>query len=56
MEYGHHACFALLPPNPQPFNDVASDILAADSRDVAAHQDTWWPPPFTQADAENLVK
>lgn len=54
MEFGHHTCFSLLPPKPQPLDAIVSDILAAENRDIAAGNP--WSPHFTYDDAEHLAQ
>ena len=54
MEFGHHACFSLLPPRPQPLDSTVSDIMAAENRDVASGDA--WSPQFTRDDAEHLAQ
>ena len=53
MELGHHACFALLPPRPQPFDKTVQDIFTAANQD--ANKGDPWAPRLTYDDAENLV-
>lgn len=54
MEFGHHACFALLPPQPHTLDSTASDIMAAENRDVASGNPS--SPRFTHDDAEHLTQ
>jgi hypothetical protein len=54
MEFGHHACYALLPPRPQPLAKTVSDILASENQDAAKGDP--WAPRLTYDDAEHLVQ
>ena len=54
MEFGHHACFMLLPPRPQPLDSTVDDILTAENKDDAAGDP--WAPPFSRDDAEHLAR
>jgi hypothetical protein len=54
MELGHHSCFLLLPPRPQSLELTVSNILSAQSQDMAAGNP--WPERFTHDDAEHLVR
>jgi Protein of unknown function (DUF732) len=54
MEFGHHTCFVLMPPQPQTLDAAVSDILAAENRDVGSG--TTWSPQFTPDDAEHLAQ
>jgi Protein of unknown function (DUF732) len=54
MEFGHHTCFSLLPPKPQPLDSTVNNILAAENQDVAAGDP--WSPTFTHDDAEHLAQ
>jgi multidrug efflux pump subunit AcrA (membrane-fusion protein) len=54
MEFGHHTCFSLLPPRPQPLDSTVNNILAAENQDVAAGDQ--WSPKFTHDDAEHLAQ
>ena len=54
MEFGHHTCFSLLPPRPQPLDSTLDNILAAENQDVAAGDP--WSPRFTRDDAEHLAQ
>ncbi|ORA83792.1 DUF732 domain-containing protein [Mycobacterium malmoense] len=51
MEFGHHTCFSLLPPTPEPLDSTVNDILAAENQDVTAGS-----PRFTHDDAEHLAQ
>ncbi len=53
MEFGHHACYSLLPPRPQPFDKTVLDIFTAANQDAAKGDP--WAPKLTYDDAENLV-
>jgi hypothetical protein len=53
MEFGHHACYELLPPRPQPFDKTVQDIFTAAKQDVDKGDP--WAPRLTHEDAENLV-
>jgi hypothetical protein len=53
MEFGHHACYSLLPPRPQPFDKTVQDIFTAANQDAAKGDP--WAPKLTYDDAENLV-
>jgi len=54
MEFGHHTCFALMPPRPQTLDSTIGDILAAENKDVASGNA--WSPQFTHDDAEHLAQ
>jgi hypothetical protein len=54
MEFGHHTCFSLLPPAPQPLNAVVDNILAAENKDATAGNSG--APKFTRDDAESLTQ
>lgn len=54
MEFGHHSCFSLMPPKPQPFESVVNAIVATENQDVAVGNP--WSPGFTRADAEHLAQ
>ncbi|WP_407686731.1 DUF732 domain-containing protein [Mycobacterium sp. HUMS_1102779] len=54
MEFGHHTCFSLLPPTPQPLETIVDNIMAAENKDVADGNP--WSPKFTRADTENLTQ
>jgi hypothetical protein len=54
LEFGHHTCFSLLPPRPQPLDATLDKILAAENQDVAAGDP--WSPQFTRDDAEHLAQ
>jgi Protein of unknown function (DUF732) len=54
MEFGHHACFALLPPRPQPLDAAVNNILDAENQDVAKGDP--WAPRFTHDDAYHLAQ
>ena len=54
MEFGHHTCFSLLPPTPQPLESVVDDILAAENKDVANGNP--WSPKLSRDDTENLTQ
>lgn len=54
MEFGHHTCFTLLPPNRQPLTATVSNILAEENKDVAGGNP--WSPKFTYDDAEHLTQ
>jgi hypothetical protein len=54
MEFGHHTCFMLMPPRPQPLDSTVDNILAAENQDVAAGDP--WAPKFTRDDAEHLAR
>jgi hypothetical protein len=53
MEFGHHACYSLLPPRPQPYDKTVENIFNAANRDAAKGDP--WAPRLTHDDAENLV-
>jgi len=53
IEFGHHICFSLLPPKPQPLDSTVDDILVAQNKDVAGDP---WSHRFTRSDAEHLAK
>jgi hypothetical protein len=54
MELGHHTCFLLLPPRPQSLDLTVSNILSAQTQDIAAGNP--WPKRFTHDDAEHLAQ
>ncbi|WP_168209526.1 DUF732 domain-containing protein [Mycobacterium helveticum] len=54
MEFGHHTCFSLLPPTPQPLESVVDNIMAAENKDVADGNS--WSPKFSRDDTENLTQ
>jgi hypothetical protein len=54
MEFGHHSCFSLLPPNPQPMDSVVNSITAAVAQDVDLGHP--WVRQFTHEDSEHLVQ
>jgi Protein of unknown function (DUF732) len=54
MEFGHHVCFALLPPRPQSLDSAVDNILAEENQDVAKGDP--WAPRFTHDDAEHLAQ
>jgi hypothetical protein len=54
MEFGHHACFSLLPPEAQPLDAIVDNILSAENQDVAGGSRV--APKFTHDDAENLAQ
>ena len=54
LEFGHHTCYSLLPPRPQPLDSTVDNILAAENQDVAAGDP--WLPRFTHDDAEHLAQ
>jgi Protein of unknown function (DUF732) len=54
MELAHHTCFLLLPPRPQSLESTVSNILTAQSQDIAAANP--WPKRFTHDDADHLVR
>jgi hypothetical protein len=54
MEFGHHTCFSLLPPRPQPLDSTLDTILADENQDIAAGDP--WSPRFTHDDAEHLAQ
>jgi hypothetical protein len=54
MEFGHHTCFSLLPPQAQALDSTVSDIMAAENKDVASGSP--WSPQFTHDDAEHLAQ
>jgi hypothetical protein len=54
MELGHHSCFLLLPPRPQSLELTVSNILAAQSQDMAAGNP--WPKRFTHDDADHFAQ
>ncbi|ORW60815.1 hypothetical protein AWC20_07695 [Mycobacterium parmense] len=54
MEFGHHTCFTLLPPKPQPLAATVSTILTEENNDVVAGNP--WSPKFTYDDAEHLAQ
>jgi Protein of unknown function (DUF732) len=53
MEFGHHACYSLLPPRPQPFDKTVRDLFTAANQDAAKGDP--WAPRLSYDDAENLV-
>ena len=53
MEFGHHACYSLLPPRPQPFDKTVQDLFTAANQDAAKGDP--WAPKLSYDDAENLV-
>ena len=53
MEFGHHACYSLLPPRPQTFDKTVQDLFTAANQDAAKGDP--WAPKLSYDDAENLV-
>ena len=53
MEFGHHACYSLLPPRPQTFDKTVQDLFTAAKQDAAKGDP--WAPRLSYDDAENLV-
>jgi Protein of unknown function (DUF732) len=54
MEFGHHVCFTLLPPRPQPLEATVNYVLITENQDVAKGDP--WAQRFTFEDAENLAQ
>lgn len=54
MELGHHTCFLLLPPRPQSLELTVTNILDAQTQDIAAGNR--WPKRLTHDDAEHLAQ
>ncbi|MDD4867849.1 MAG: DUF732 domain-containing protein [Mycobacterium sp.] len=54
MEFGHHTCFSLLPPKPQPLDSTVANIVTAENQDNDAGDP--WAPTFTRDDARNLTQ
>jgi hypothetical protein len=54
LEFGHHTCFELLPPRPQPLAETVNNIFTTENQDAAKGDP--WAPRFTYDDAENLVQ
>ena len=54
MELGHHTCFLMLPPRPEPLESTVNNILAAQNQDKAAGNA--WPKRFSNDDALHLAQ
>ncbi|MBW0014532.1 DUF732 domain-containing protein [Mycobacterium sp.] len=54
MEYGHHVCFALLPPRPQSLEATVNYILVTQNQDVAKGDP--WAQRLTHEDAEHIAE
>jgi hypothetical protein len=54
MELGHHSCFLMLPPRPEPLESTVNNILAAQNQDIAVGNA--WPKRFTHDDAVHLAQ
>jgi hypothetical protein len=54
MELGHHTCFLMLPPRPEPLESTVNNILAAQNQDKAAGNP--WPTRFGHDDALHLAQ
>ncbi|OBA74408.1 hypothetical protein A5641_28100 [Mycobacterium sp. 1554424.7] len=54
MELGHHTCFLMLPPRPEPLESTVNNILAAQNQDKAAGNS--WPKRFSNDDALHLAQ
>jgi hypothetical protein len=54
MEFGHHICFSLLPPRPQPLAATVDSIMASENQDVDKGDP--WALRFTHDDAEHLAQ
>jgi len=54
MELGHHTCFLMLPPRPEPLESTVNNILAAQNQDIAVGNA--WPKRFTHDDAVHLAQ
>ncbi|WP_068175741.1 DUF732 domain-containing protein [Mycobacterium sp. UM_CSW] len=54
MELGHHSCFMMLPPRPEPIESTVNNILAAQNQDRAAGNP--WPKRFSHDDALHLAQ
>ena len=54
MEFGHHVCFALLPPRAQPLDAAVDYVLKTENQDLAKGGP--WTQRFSYEDAENLAQ